>query len=147
MDIRDSVQLQSLASSARLIYIVIRFASSNSEGIKETKQSLSSDDLYSIKKGGRILTNIQTQRDFDTDTRLFLVATWTHLPNWLQRTPVWHWQGKSPISGVYKWRTAVFEAFAKIGELSGGTFKLVDPDFLATDKNTVAISRTRATQR
>ncbi len=59
---------------------------------------------------------------------------------------VWHWPGKSPISGIYKGRAAVFEAFAKIGELSGGTFKLVDLDFLATDKNTVSISRATATR-
>ena len=59
---------------------------------------------------------------------------------------VWHWPGKNLISGDYRGRTAVFETFAKLGELTGENLELLDLDFLATDKNTVALSKVVATR-
>ena len=102
MDIRDSVQLQSLASSARLIYIVIQFVLSNSEGIKETKQSLSSDDLYSIKKGGRIMSEHPNAARLRRGHEAFSSGDMDTLTELIAEDTVWHWPGKSPISGVSK---------------------------------------------
>ena len=58
-----------------------------------------------------------------------------------------HWPGKNLISGDYRGRTAVFATFEKLGELTGANLELVDLDFLATDKNTVALSKIVATRR
>ena len=54
---------------------------------------------------------------------------------------VWHVAGTSPISGVHRGREAVFAAFAKTVELSGGSFKIELHDVLANDEHTVALTR------
>ena len=54
---------------------------------------------------------------------------------------VWHLPGTNPISGVHRGRDAVFAVFAKVGELSGGTFKIELHDVLANDEHTVALTR------
>ncbi len=54
---------------------------------------------------------------------------------------VWHVSGTSPISGVHRGREAVFAAFAKTVELSGGSFKIELHDVLANDEHTVALTR------
>ena len=60
---------------------------------------------------------------------------------------VWHWSGRSQISGTYRGREAVFGAFAKIAELSEGTFRIQeDHDFLGTDGHGVALFRITATR-
>ena len=54
---------------------------------------------------------------------------------------VWHVPGDSPISGEHKGREAVFAAFAKTVELSGGSFKIDLHDVLANDEHAVALTR------
>ncbi len=54
---------------------------------------------------------------------------------------VWHVPGNSPISGEHRGREAVFAAFAKTVELSGGSFKIELHDVLANDEHTVALTR------
>ena len=54
---------------------------------------------------------------------------------------VWHVPGNNQLSGVHRGRDAVFAIFAKVGELSGGTFKIELHDVLANDEHTVALSR------
>ncbi len=54
---------------------------------------------------------------------------------------VWHVPGDSPISGEHRGREAVFAAFAKTAQLSGGSFKIEVHDVLANDEHTVALTR------
>ncbi len=54
---------------------------------------------------------------------------------------VWHVAGTNPISGVHRGREAVFAAFAKTVELSGGSFKIELHDVLANDEHAVALTR------
>ena len=60
---------------------------------------------------------------------------------------VWHMPGRNPVSGVHRGREAVFAAFAKFFELSGGTLKLDDHTFLADDDHAVALNRATATRQ
>ncbi len=60
---------------------------------------------------------------------------------------VWHLPGRSPVSGEHKGRDAVFAAFAKFAELSGGTLRLELHDVLANDAHTVALSRGTASRQ
>ena len=59
---------------------------------------------------------------------------------------VWHWSGKSQISGDHVGRDAVFAAFGKIAELAGDSIELEDHDFLGNDDHTVALGTTRASR-
>ena len=59
---------------------------------------------------------------------------------------LWHVAGKSPISGDYRGREAVFGMFDKLAELSGGTIKIEDHDFLGTDQHAVALCKIIATR-
>lgn len=52
---------------------------------------------------------------------------------------LWHIAGRSPVSGDYKGRDAVFGFFGKLMELSGGTSKVEVHDLLANDDHAVAI--------
>ncbi len=54
---------------------------------------------------------------------------------------VWHVPGDSQISGEHRGREAVFAAFAKTVELSGGSFKIELHDVLANDEHAVALTR------
>ncbi len=54
---------------------------------------------------------------------------------------VWHVPGTSLISGVHRGREAVFAAFAKTTQLSGGSFKIDVHDVLANDEHAVALTR------
>ena len=55
---------------------------------------------------------------------------------------VWSWPGRSQIFGVYRGREAVFAAFARLPELTEGTFRIEeDHDFLGTDEHAVALFR------
>ena len=56
---------------------------------------------------------------------------------------VWHTPGKSPIAGDYKGKQEVFAFFGKIGELSGGTFKLEIHEVLANDEHGVVLATSR----
>jgi ketosteroid isomerase-like protein len=57
---------------------------------------------------------------------------------------VWHVAGRSPIAGTYKGRDAVFGLFAKLGELTNGTFSLEERDFTDSDEHSVVLSRATA---
>ncbi len=60
---------------------------------------------------------------------------------------VWTWAGKSQISGVFRGREAVFAAFAKLPELTEGTFRIEENhDFLGTDEHAVALFRVTGTR-
>lgn len=52
---------------------------------------------------------------------------------------VWHVDGVGPLSGTYKGRDEVFTFFGKLGEETGGTFKLDVHDVLANDEHSVAL--------
>jgi ketosteroid isomerase-like protein len=51
----------------------------------------------------------------------------------------WHTPGRSPISGDLEGIDAVLGQFAKIAELSGGSFRLEIHDMLANDEHGVAM--------
>ncbi len=59
---------------------------------------------------------------------------------------LWHVAGKGPFSGDYRGRKAVFGMFDKMAELSGGTIKIKDHDFLGTDQHAVALFKIIATR-
>lgn len=54
---------------------------------------------------------------------------------------VWHVPGNNPLSGDYKGKEEVFGFFAKLGELSGGSFKLDVHDVVGNDEHVVALVR------
>ncbi len=59
---------------------------------------------------------------------------------------LWHIAGKSPVSGDYQGRESVFGFFDKLAELSGGTLKIKDHDFLGSDEHTVALFQISASR-
>ncbi len=59
---------------------------------------------------------------------------------------VWHLPGNSQISGEHKGRDAVFAVFAKVGQISGGTFKIELHDVIANDEHTVVVQRGTASR-
>ena len=59
---------------------------------------------------------------------------------------VWHLPGNSQLSGEHRGRDAVFAVFAKIAQLSGGSFSIELHDVLANDDHTVAIQRVTASR-
>ncbi len=54
---------------------------------------------------------------------------------------VWHLAGNNQLSGTHRGRDAVFAVFAKVGQLSGGTFKIDVHDVVANDEHAVALTR------
>jgi ketosteroid isomerase-like protein len=59
---------------------------------------------------------------------------------------LWHVAGRSPVSGDYKGRDAVFGFFGKLMELSNGTAKIEVHDILANDDHAVAVVTGTATR-
>ena len=59
---------------------------------------------------------------------------------------LWHVAGKGPLAGDYQGREAVFGFFKKLSELSGGTMKIEDHDFLGTDDHAVALFKITASR-
>ena len=59
---------------------------------------------------------------------------------------LWHIAGRSPLSGDYKGRDAVFGFFGKLMELSNGTSSLEVHDILANDEHGVALVTGTATR-
>ena len=59
---------------------------------------------------------------------------------------LWHVAGKGPLARDYKGREAVFGYFKKLSELSGGTMKIEDHDFLGTDDHAVALFKIMASR-
>ncbi len=72
------------------------------------------------------------------------MATLTEL---FSEDAVWHFSGTSPISGVHRGRDAVFAAFGRMAQLSGGTFKVELHDALANDEHAVALTRASASRQ
>ncbi len=60
---------------------------------------------------------------------------------------VWHVPGNSPFSGEHRGRDAVFAFFARLAELSGGTYRVEVHDFLANDEHAVALVRATASRQ
>jgi hypothetical protein len=54
---------------------------------------------------------------------------------------VWHAPGRNQLSGDQVGKQAVFAQFAKVAELSGGTFSIEIHDLLANDTHAVALIR------
>lgn len=52
---------------------------------------------------------------------------------------VWHVPGNNPLSGDYKGKEEVFGFFAKLGELSGGSFRLDVHDVIGNDEHVVVL--------
>jgi ketosteroid isomerase-like protein len=53
---------------------------------------------------------------------------------------VWHVGGRTPISGDYRGKDAVFGFFTQTMEMTGGTFRLEIHDILANDEHVVALA-------
>jgi ketosteroid isomerase-like protein len=51
----------------------------------------------------------------------------------------WHAPGRGPLSGDYNGKQEVFDVFAKVFELSGGTFNLELHDVLANDEHVATL--------
>ncbi len=60
---------------------------------------------------------------------------------------VWHVTGNNQLSGTHRGREAVFAAFAKSAELTGGTFKIDVHDVVANDVHAVALTRATASRQ
>ncbi len=53
----------------------------------------------------------------------------------------WHVPGNNLLSGEHRGRDAVFALFARIAELSGGTYRAELHDTLANDEHAVGLAR------
>jgi uncharacterized protein len=54
----------------------------------------------------------------------------------------WHVPGNNPLAGDLEGKDAVFQNFARIAEMTGGTFRLEIHDVLANDEHGIALVRT-----
>jgi uncharacterized protein len=54
---------------------------------------------------------------------------------------VWHSPGHNQLAGTFRGKEEVFAIFQKVGELTGGTFKLDIHAVLADDEHAVVLSR------
>ena len=57
---------------------------------------------------------------------------------------VWHAPGNNPISGDFKGKEQVFGLFAKLMELTGGTFRQEIHDIVANDEHAVVLAENGA---
>ena len=57
---------------------------------------------------------------------------------------VWHAPGRNQLAGTFLGKEAVFGELQKVGELSGGTFKLEIHTVLADDEHVVVLARATA---
>ena len=58
----------------------------------------------------------------------------------------WHTPGRNQLSGDLKGRDEVFAQFAKIAEITGGSFKLDVHDVLANDEHAVVLVTSTGTR-
>jgi ketosteroid isomerase-like protein len=56
----------------------------------------------------------------------------------------WHLPGRSPLAGDYEGAEQVLQAFARLFELTGGTYTAELHDVLANDQHAVALFTSRA---
>ncbi len=68
------------------------------------------------------------------------------LSNMIAEDTVWHWPGRSQISGDHRGRNAVFEQFGKMAELTGGNTNLEAQDYLASNTKSAALFQFTATR-
>ena len=54
---------------------------------------------------------------------------------------VWHAPGRNQLSGTFRGKEEVFATFQRVGELTGGTFKLDIHAVLADDEHAVVLTR------
>ena len=57
---------------------------------------------------------------------------------------VWHAGGNNPLSGDYRGQDEVFGFFGRIGQETGGTFRIDIHDVLGNDEHVVVLSTTSA---
>ncbi len=57
---------------------------------------------------------------------------------------VWHVAGRSQLNGDYRGKDEVFSFFAKLMDLTGGTFRIDVHDILANDEHVVALTQSSA---
>jgi len=58
---------------------------------------------------------------------------------------VLHYHGRNPVAGTYRGKQEVLGAYGKMAQLTGGTFRRIEPhDVLATDEHVVALARVGA---
>ena len=61
----------------------------------------------------------------------------------MEQDAVWYVPGRNQLSGDYRGVDAILGLFAKIAELSGGTFRTDVHDVVANDEHAVGIYATR----
>ncbi|HJP66654.1 MAG TPA: nuclear transport factor 2 family protein [Actinomycetota bacterium] len=57
---------------------------------------------------------------------------------------VWHVAGDHPLSGDYRGKDALFDYFARVREMTGGTLTLEPQSILASDNHTAMFTRVQA---
>lgn len=57
---------------------------------------------------------------------------------------VWHVPGHGPLAGDHEGKDAVLAMFARLAEITGGTFRIEVHDILANDEHGVALQRATA---
>ena len=57
---------------------------------------------------------------------------------------VWHVGGRSPLSGDYAGKEAVLGYFGRLGQETGGSFRIEIHDMLANDEHVVALTTASA---
>ena len=80
-----------------------------------------------------------TRRGFDA----FAKGDVDTLRELFDQDAVWHVPGRNQLSGDHRGVNAILGLFAKIAELSGGTFRIDLHDVVANDEHAVAIYVTR----
>lgn len=55
---------------------------------------------------------------------------------------IWHVGGRSPLSGDYKGKEAVFAMFGRLAQETGGNFRIEIHDVLANDEHSAALITT-----
>jgi uncharacterized protein len=70
----------------------------------------------------------------------FAAGDMTAMDELLSDDVVWHSPGNNPLAGDYRGKDAVFDLFAKIMEVTGGTFRIELHDVLANDQHGVALA-------
>ncbi|MFL6184720.1 MAG: nuclear transport factor 2 family protein [Actinomycetes bacterium] len=76
-----------------------------------------------------------TRRGFDA----FAKGDVDTLRELFDQDAVWHVPGRSPVSGDYRGVDAILGSFARIAELTGGTFRTEVHDVVANDDHAVTI--------
>ena len=56
----------------------------------------------------------------------------------------WHFPGRHPLAGHHEGADQVGERFRRMGELSGGTYRMEVHDVIGNDEHVVALHTTRA---